>query len=612
MTSNSRFVSGTEPEWWCALPDTAALTPAAAVLCGEGVVVARHRSGRAWIVARSKTHPFVVSEFEAASVAILAGHLLRRAVLEGMLRNAIDSGVVAPLMAATGGATVVIAEARRLRVIADAAGFHRVFVARCGGVPVLTGHADILRRLVDAPVDRAWVAAKLASPEMPSVVRESKSPFTGVDPVAAGHILAVDGHRIRISRWWHPPDPVRGLGHGAAELANALAHAVKRWSGAAASGGVSVQLSGGLDSTALTFLARETQPLLVTTAGSSPVDDDLVWARRVAAAVPEAQHQVVCADALPLFFTGLDEPIGAGMDEPCSFTAGAARQRHLATLLAEHKVEVHLNGQGGDEVVLAPLAWLPAWAPLGRPGLRCVRGHAALHSISTAALLTARARRPSYPVWLRGTARHLRRPTTNAVELVGWEATPLLPPWATQEAGQLVAGLLADADPRPAHPDAGVHAAVVRIRASAYRAKLYADAMGVAGVPTVMPFFDHAVVSACLAVRPEHRSDPWEPKPLLRRACRHVVPAELLQRRTKGYYNDDIYRGWRKNRDQVRALLADSKLEKLGLVDPGKLRAELAGFGATGLPPGFVTDLVALEVWLRDLTPARVGGRSCA
>jgi hypothetical protein len=147
-----------------------------------------------------------------------------------------------------------------------------------------------------------------------------------------------------------------------------------------------------------------------------------------------------------------------------------------------------------------------------------------------------------------------------------------------------------------------VHAAVVRIRASAYRAALYRDAMESAGVPTSMPFFDHQVLAACMATRPEHRT-PWQPKPLLRTALRPLVAAEVLSRKTKGFYNHDIYRGWKDNRDQVQDLLADSRLAQLGLVDAGVLRRELAAFGPSGLPPGFVTDLVALEVWLRYFTP---------
>ncbi|GAB3500207.1 asparagine synthase-related protein [Amycolatopsis cihanbeyliensis] len=602
------------PRWWCALPDTASAAPVTAALGNEGLVAARHRSGRAWIVTHSNTPSPQVNVLGAVSVAVPVAPVPRPVALESAVRSAVDDGEFTPLMAATGGATVVLAEGERLRVVADAAGFHRVFVARCVGVPVLASHADVLRRLVDAPVDRAWLAAKLASPEMPSPVRQNRSPFVGVHPVPAGHVLVVDGHRIRTARWWRAPEPVGGLSDGAAELAEALTQAVGDRLGARAPGRASVQASGGLDSTTLAFLTAAADPLLVTTAGTSPVDDDVVWARRVAGTLG-LEHRVVGTEEIPLFFSDLDRPIGAGMDEPCSFTAGGARQRYVATVLAEHSIAVNLNGQGGDEVLLAPLAWLPGGRGAGRLTWRTVCGHAALHGVSTMALLGARCRRRGYPAWLRRTAADLRHPAPTAVDLVGWEAAPLLPPWATREAEQLLAGLLGEVEPKPVHPDAGVHAAVVRIQASAYRARLYADAMTAAGVPTVMPFFDHAVVSACLAVRPEYRGDPWWPKPLLRHAFRDRIPAHLLARRTKGHYNHDLYRGWAAHCGQVQALLADSRLAELDLVDPDRLRTELAAFGPSGLPPGFVTDLVALEVWLRDLDRATAPpsrGRACA
>ncbi len=584
--------------------------PTATVLRSVGTVAARHPSGRAWIMSHPDAPPPQVLAAGPVTLAILGPSPLGPAQLSS-LRIAAASGDLSSLMACAGDAHVMLAEPGQVRAMADAVGFRRLFTAHYKGVPVVASHADVLRRLVDAPVDRAWLAAKLTSPEIPHAIRDSRSPFLGVEPVPAGHAVEVDGRRARTRPWWRPPCPELSLAQGADNLRTALRNAVGNRV-AAAAGRVSVQLSGGLDSTALACLAGSADPLLVTTAGSSPVDDDLAWARRVAAALPGAEHRMFGPTEIALFFADLDQPL-AGMDEPCSFTAAAARQRYVASVLAEHHVGVHLNGQGGDEVLLAPGAFL-AGLPRGRRSTwQQIRGHAALRGISATALVSAIVRRPSYPAWLRHTAVTLRREAPIATELVAWEAAPLLPAWASTEAEQLVAGLLTQANPLPVHLDAGVHAGVVRIRASAYRAALYRDAMAAEGVPTAMPFFDHAVVAACLAVRPEQRTDPWQPKPLLRQALRSVAPGILLSRRTKGFYNHDIYRGWAANHDQMQGLLAESRVARLGLVDEQVLRRELARFGPTGLPPAFVTDLIALETWLRDLTPALPkAGRACA
>jgi asparagine synthase (glutamine-hydrolysing) len=180
------------------------------------------------------------------------------------------------------------------------------------------------------------------------------------------------------------------------------------------------------------------------------------------------------------------------------------------------------------------------------------------------------------------------------------EAQPLLPRWASRDAEQLVRTAILSATPT-ALTERSTHTALVRIRSTAYRAALYRDAVASHGVPAEFPFFDRAVLEAALAVHPWERTDPWQPKPLLRTALVGAVPARLLARRTKAHYNDDIYRGWTANRHRVAEFLDDSRLAELGLIDTGLLRRCWRSFGPSGLAPAFVTDTIACEVWLRSL-----------
>jgi asparagine synthase (glutamine-hydrolysing) len=185
---------------------------------------------------------------------------------------------------------------------------------------------------------------------------------------------------------------------------------------------------------------------------------------------------------------------------------------------------------------------------------------------------------------------------------VGWEAPPLLAPWASDDAEELVRAAILEATPHTVAQQ-GMHATLARIRSAAYRVALYRDAMVWHGVPAEFPFFDRAVLEGCLAVRPWERTDPWQPKPLLRAALTGMVPERLLTRRTKAHYNDDIYWGWKANQHHVADLLDDSQLSGLGLIDPSVLRRNLRSFGPSGLAPAFVTDTIACEVWLRNLAP---------
>lgn len=602
MTTHARCRYGADTdterdggEWWCALPDVEAAEFPATVLRATGRVLASHQSGRPWIMGR----------YRPATVRLLVRGTRRAALLgdclapDEHLAAAIDHGIDR-LARLPGSFHALLARPAGQVATGDVAGFRRLFTARVHGVPVLASHAVVLRQLVDAPVDRVWLACRLASPEAPSVLRDTLSPFTGISPVPAGHRIEITGTRYCMARWWTPPAADLPLAAGAAVVRTALTTAVTgRVS--RADGLVSVQLSGGLDSTALAALAHPARPLLITTAGRSPVDDDLVWARRAAELLPGCPHRVIAADEAPLFFSGLDAP-GPGVDEPAPFAAGVARQRYTAGLLAEHGSACHLNGQGGDEVLLAPLSYLrAALRTVPRIGWRHLRGHAALKDMRVPALVRAVARRESFAAWLRRSATTLRTEPPTADRVTGWEAPPVLPPWATPDAADLVASTIRAAHPIPIGEDQTTHAALVRIRASAYRAGLYRDAMAAASVPTAMPFFDRAVVEACLSVLPWERTDPWQPKPLLRAALADLAPETLLCRRTKGGYNADIHHGWSAHRDQLADLLARPRLAEHGLIDTTRMHRGLASFGSAGLPPAWVTDLIAIEVWLRDL-----------
>jgi asparagine synthase (glutamine-hydrolysing) len=325
-------------------------------------------------------------------------------------------------------------------------------------------------------------------------------------------------------------------------------------------------------------------------------------ARQVAEHLAPAVHLVLGVQEFPRFFDDLPA-VASGMDEPAPFSAASARVRHIAELLAARSVQAHFNGQGGDEVLLAPLTYLHN-VLRARPQLGWwhLRGQAALRDLRLPRLASSVLAQPAYSRWLRWAAQALRAEAPAETDAGGWEAQPLLPRWASRDAELLVRAAILAASPT-AVEDRSTHAALVRIRSTAYRAALYRDALAGHGVSAAFPFFDRAVLEAALAVRPWERTDPWQPKPLLRATLGDTVPARLLARRTKAHYNEDIYRGWMANRQRVAEFLDHSWLAELGLIDVGVLRRCLRSFGPSALAPAFVTDTIACEVWLRSLAP---------
>lgn len=496
--------------------------------------------------------------------------------------------------AATGH--VVIADAGRMRAFGDCAGLHRTYIGRIGGIPAVSSHAGVLRSAMDAVLDPGWIAAQLCRPGVPHVLRSAASPYLGIAQVPPGDLVEIVNERVRQRRWWAPPEPVRSLDEGTHLLHVALSRAVRDRQ----RGRVSIEFSGGLDSSALAYLARPTELVMVTTQGSSPVDDDVAWAQRVAAGIPGSCHQVIDRNELPPLF---DDLFGStvGADEPCGFTVGLARMRHVAAVLRGHQCVLNLNGRGGDEVLLPPLTFLGR-LPMRRSTtwLR-YRAFAAQVGAPALRLVAEARRRESYGSWVARVAEGLagRRPPVRRSHL-GWEPAPEIAPWATPKARRLVADMLTAQSVEPLHADPAMHAAVARIRMSARQSGLYREAMAALGVPTAMPFFDDSVIAACLSVRPEERIDPWEPKPLLTAMLRRVRGAVVNERRTKAHYDDDVYRGFLRNRAAVRALGANSLLVRDGLVDGDVLAVALDGFGYTALHARHVTNFVALEIWLRD------------
>lgn len=588
------------------LPDLDAAGPAAHLLATEADTVVAHDSGRPWLFGHGTMGALRTVVVGRTRVAVIGTCLADDAELRTHVEYAVQRNDYDALAALRGSYHFAVTNPDGMLVFGDVAGFRRVFTSQASLITVTSSHADVLRRLVGAPVSRTWLAARLASPEMPSPLRQSLSPFDGIHAIPAGHCLTLRQGVTRHRPYWTPPQATKPLADGAPVFAEALTSAVAGRV-RAAGGPVSVQLSGGLDSTAVSCLiAGNLQDrsvlLLVTTASVSSGNDDLVWARQVAEHLAPAEHMVIDAQELPRFFDDLPN-VASGMDEPAPFTAASARVHYVAGLLAAHGVRVHFNGQGGDEVLLAPLTYLrDVLRARPRLGWRHLRGQAALRDMHLPRLARAVLAEPSYPQWLRWAAQVLRTEAPAEADAVGWEAQPLQPQWASRDAEQLVRVAILGAPPTAVGPR-NTHAALVRIRSTAYRAALYRDAVAGHGVPAEFPFFDRAVLEAALAVRPWERTDPWQPKPLLRAALVDTVPARLLARRTKAHYNDDIYRGWTANRHRVAELLDDSRLAELGLIDTGVLRHCLRSFGRSGLASAFVTDTIACEVWLRSLAP---------
>ena len=120
------------------------------------------------------------------------------------------------------------------------------------------------------------------------------------------------------------------------------------------------------------------------------------------------------------------------------------------------------------------------------------------------------------------------------------------------------------------------------------------------GLTVIDPFSDARVARFVMAIPGWLIQRPSEPKRLLRRALRGVMPDEALRSSRKAMPGKLFDRGFRdRSRDVVRGLLTDTELARRGFVDEGALRAQYEAYLA-GRPVrhDFWWPLT-LEMWLR-------------
>lgn len=589
--------------------------------CADAAAVARsfappgsraltHSSGRPWLVGHWHDDEIVTASAGDAALAVIgccpveADELRRRAA---RLRDLAELDALARSL--SGSFHLVAALDGRIRVQGTASGLRLVFHAEIEGVRVAASRADTLAAALGLDPDPQELAVRLLWPAPYPLFETSMwHPVTAVPPQDAV-IVAADGRSARHTRWWSPPEPVRSLAETAPLIRTALQEAVDART--RQGGVVSCDLSGGLDSTSVCFLADRSPARLVasTWPGRDPADTDLYWAELAAGHLPEVEHVVWDADASPLVYEdllGIDDLL----DEPTIGVMDRSRALHHLPALAARGSRVHLTGIGGDHVAWCSEAYyhrLVRTRPLF--ALRQLRGFRALWRWPLGGTVRALADCRPYDRWLADAAGRLRAPSpsSSVATGLGWGMAPRLFGWVTADAEQLARRALLDtaATASPLHPDRGMHADLEQIRSTTRVIRQWDRMAARAGLPMASPFLDDRVIEACLAVRPGERVTPWAYKPVLTAAMSGLVPEECLRRTTKAAASMDAANGLRAHRADLLALWEDSHLARLGLVDGAELRRLALRPASPGLSDAILYSTIAAEVWLRALHRSR-------
>ncbi|MGH3720809.1 MAG: albusnodin/ikarugamycin family macrolactam cyclase [Pseudonocardiaceae bacterium] len=513
----------------------------------------------------------------------------------------------------TGSGVLVVRQPQQVTVVTDLAGVWPVFYATVAGSLIYSSSAQTIAAHIGGEVDEQWLAARLLSGSVPETWSEG-SPYRHVRAVPAGGVLLVGASaRPVVVRRELPLASVR-FAEGAQRLAGALTTAVcgRTW----AYREMSMDLSGGLDSSTVVALAAarpEPALLAITVVAPELGCDDPAHARQVATAIPGLRH-------LELPLPREVDPYAAlaeipHTDEPFPDVSIFARLCWWMAAVNQLGSRVHLSGDGGDAVLLAPPAYLADLASEGTRGK--LRRHAAdwarlrhrpAHRLVTLATRLARTTRAQA---VEDYARLLEHDSASTAgqrrweDLISWMPVPVCRHWFTRYARQLAAAALRSTalgttTSNGVAPGDATSLAMIHAYGRAHR--IHTALAAAQAVQLHAPYLDDAVVSACLAVPAANRTSPRQAKPLLRAAMTGRVPESVLTRTTKGDYSMLSYRGLSRHHHVLSDLLTGSRLASLGLLDDAVVRADLAR-GAAGLPiPLAALDhVLGTELWLRTL-----------
>ena len=173
---------------------------------------------------------------------------------------------------------------------------------------------------------------------------------------------------------------------------------------------------------------------------------------------------------------------------------------------------------------------------------------------------------------------------------------------------------------RPATLGAGFHSAQARSLYLEARSKYHVQCMewnnkiaALHGLDAAFPFLDRDLLAFLMAVPGDVQNRGGAPRALLREAMRGVLPDALRARTWKADFSDVVNRGVAKDARVISATLSGAPLAvRLGYLDPVRLSDAVARLsanlqGSTCLDSWDLTDLFALEVWLRVFDSYMVG-----
>jgi asparagine synthase (glutamine-hydrolysing) len=125
-----------------------------------------------------------------------------------------------------------------------------------------------------------------------------------------------------------------------------------------------------------------------------------------------------------------------------------------------------------------------------------------------------------------------------------------------------------------------------------------------------VPFLDHRLVEAALALPDRLRIDGWQRKIAVRRALEGLVPQTVLDRRDKVGFQPPQRRWLHELLPSLAPLSQAPLAEDIGLLAAGSVAGAMRSFEAGGLPDTQFWRILNIETWLRTSAGKTIPGSS--
>ncbi|MEV1047919.1 asparagine synthase-related protein [Streptomyces sp. NPDC049916] len=296
---------GQSRDYFVVLPDSVAGAAAAGQLPPPpgptvgGTRTVAHASGRPWVVARLLVREVSHVARGADALVLIGPDRVPDAVLAGLLEGARGRTALEHRLARLPGLYHVIARlSGETWIRGTATGLRRIYHARHPDAgTIASDRPAVLAHLIGAPLDDGALALRLLD-FLPHPLSR-RAMWRGVHETGAGLGLALPAAAPGTAaapgptehRWWEPPPGELSLAEGALRLRDAVAASVRAHVGGLDR--ISCELSGGMDSTALTFTAlNPTAPASTALNPTAPASTD-PGSTAPGSTAPEAGPRVV-------------------------------------------------------------------------------------------------------------------------------------------------------------------------------------------------------------------------------------------------------------------------------------------------------------------------------